>query len=776
MSRMIRVWTVLAVALVLTALPPEAVAAANPYGQVFAGQEVCLSCHGDVGGLWQVATYPGTPHGRFVADVQAATSALVPARSSTLWPSPAIGGGFAIGPADVWLQLGAPGQSKEYVSVVRNDGSHTLSTGFTVAPVAGPPDDWWLFNNQTFLTAENAWEAVGPAGARAYFQTCGGCHNLGVTRPTDKTYTLANGAVVGHSTETSYAGLGIQCESCHGTGSTRSSHHKTGVEVVRTKQVLKSQACGQCHVSGTAKERNYSGGTFSSPNGFTTDRKLEDFFDVLGAQYVRRSPASPAPSIPATDAKFYPDGHNKSMHHSYYNEWMLSGHARSLHYPDGSLFSSHARDSCLGCHSGEGFLKRIGYGKDEPNDISIFPSTVASDTLNVECAVCHTVHATTGDALGLRLPEGELCQSCHNAEIAEGAEATPGTSPHHSQAEMIAGYGLIGVPKPAERFMGNADCVDCHMPETRESRVSHRFTPLLPGDAEAWNVREKGDSCTPCHASLDRGELQDEIDGWTSAIDAASAGASAALSAARSRADASSARGRLLIDSAGTNLMFVGSDSSRGVHNFPYAKAGLEKAAYFADAVGASLAFTTTSFDARSGLAFVYGKLAFGDGSVRAGESVTIEAKPGGATTWTAVGTVVTMASGDFSCAVGPNGTTEYRARWTPLPGAELVSAVAEITFGTSTSIRVSPARRRGSYVTVSGAVSPSHGGRAVTIQCRYGRYSWRNLSVRRLSNRSAYSCSFSPPARGKLYFRAVFDGDASHAGSVSAVAATRVY
>jgi predicted CXXCH cytochrome family protein len=770
-----------AAALLVAAMAPAAEAyGANAYGQVFAGQQVCLSCHGDVGGKWQVWTYPQTAHGRFVTDVRVATAALVPSRTSTLWPSPAMGGSFGVGPADVWLQLGAPSKLHEYASVFRNDVPHVLSTGFIVPPLSsGPSDDVWLFNGVSFNTPDNAWEAIGPAGLRSYFQTCGGCHNVGVTRPTDTTRTLASGAVVGHSTETSYVGLGIQCESCHGTGSTRSSHWTTGVDVVRTKQVLKSQTCGQCHVNGTAKENNYAGKTFSSPNGFTTDRNLEDFFNVNGIQYIQRSPSAPAPSIPATDTRFFPDGHNKGMHHSYYNEWMLSGHARSLRYRDGSLWTSHAADSCLRCHSGEGFLKSIGYGANDGNDIYLLPSTIASDTLNVECAVCHTVHATTGDALGLRLPKGRLCQACHNADLTPGAEATPGVAVHHPQAEMLAGYGLIGVPRPAKPFMTNADCVDCHMPVTRETRVSHRFTPLLPGDAEAWGVQEHGDSCTPCHASRSRAELQADVDAWRADIDAGAAKAASAISAAGVRPASASPAGKRLLDAARTDLAFVQADRSRGAHNHPYAKAGLDKAAYLAAAVGASFPrFTSTAYDVRSGIAFTYGRLALGDGSPAAGELVTIEARPAGSSAWVAVGTVVTMAGGDFSCAVGPSLVTTYRARWNPMDRAtSLFSPLAVVAVPSSVSIAGSGGTvRLGGSVVLSGRVGPVHPGATVTVQYRYGRYSWRTLAVRTLNSQSAYRVSFRPPIRGSCYFRAVFGGDAGHAGSASGSVALRVY
>ena len=769
----------LAAVAVALLIPGAALAATNAYGYTYAGQAKCLDCHGGTTGRRQVGAYVDTAHGRFVTDVRATPSALVPAAASQ-WPSPGFGTGFSFGQSDVWLQLGAPGVGHEYVSVYSNDASHTLSTGKTLGAVAGPADDYWMFG-QTFDPEAGIWElGASPATARSYFQSCGGCHNLGLTRPSDKTYALPSGASQSHATPTSYAGLGIQCESCHGTGKAADGddeHEATGVEIVRTKQVLKSQTCGQCHVTGTAKQKNYAGGTFSNPNGFTSDQALDQYFDVTGAQYIKTGPGV-QPTIPTSDAKFYPNGANKGMHHSYYNEWMLTPHARSLRYKNGQLWSASAKDSCLKCHSGEGFLKGLGYGWEglyQTNDIGVFPSTVASDTLNVECAVCHTIHAKTGEALGLRLPKDELCGRCHNANIAQGQSATAGSRPHHPSREMRSGYGLIGVA-PAGEFMAGTACPECHMPMTRETRVSHSFEPMLPGNAKAWGVQEYGDSCTPCHRSRSRDQLQTSIDEWQSDIRTRIASANAAITAAKSRAASETPTGELLIGAAQTNAWFVENDGSNGVHNYPYAKAGLDEAVLLADAVGARFAeIGVTAADAPSGLSMAYGRLVLGDGSPAIGQALAIEAMAAGTTTWRSVGTAVSTATGGFAYAVTPAGTTSYRVVWRPIAGAAIGSVTRTVTMGSTTSIALSATSvRSGGTVRISGGVSPKHASRSVTIQYRIGTAAWRTVAVRTLDANSRYVLSWRP--RSACYVRTVFGGDASHTGSKSRALALRVY
>ena len=203
------------------------------------------------------------------------------------------------------------------------------------------------------------------------------------------------------------------------------------------------------------------------------------------------------------------------MKHSYYNEWMLTPHARSNRWPDGTRWTPYAQDYCLRCHSTEGFLKSIGYGSSRfPNDVSGAVSNLANDTLDIECGACHQVHGKTGEPLGLRMEPRHCAPTCHNSLGPVGEELAPGATPHHPHREMRNGYGLIGVPTPAKRFMEDTGCPQCHMPKTKYALKTHSMKPMLPGNAETWNVQAGGDSCTPCHTSKTRAQLQGDIDEW----------------------------------------------------------------------------------------------------------------------------------------------------------------------------------------------------------------------------------------------------------------------
>lgn len=665
-----RIVLAVAAATMLASAASVAVAADGPapnaFGLKYIGSSKCLSCHGSMTGRWQVGAYPQTSHGlnvRSVTDLGGVGGITPSASSTSYWPSPIFGTGtFRFAPADVWLQMGSPNsENRRFVSKFKNDGPHTLSTGDTLPNASGPADDLIMFNAR-FYTDDPHWNPSAVT-SRLVFQNCGPCHFTGVTRPSEATFTLPNGGSITSSTESTMAAYGIQCESCHAS-SEEGSHWNSGVSVTRSLRALDSQTCAQCHASFSSNEKNYTGGRFSNPSGFTPDQDLTDFGTHRGSEYVQQNMFVPAPSIPETDSNFYPSGHRRFGGHGapIFNEYQLSGHARTMRNPDGSLAIPFLKDECLPCHSGEAFLQSLGYGTKGPNEVALHESSISNDVLNIECAVCHTVHDQGGTPLGLRLEGDELCVQCH-------IEGT---------AEIRHGEGLVGVSTPRE-WMPDAECSSCHMPEL-DGMKSHRFTTLLPGDAEEWEVPEDWDSCSPCHRGSTRAKLQASIDEWQGPIAAGLTSAKSGLAAAKKRTAATSPQGKKLIESAGRNIKLVEGDGSLGVHNFPYAKAGLDKATYFARSVGARYSgFATTRFDTRTRTAWVFGTLVYGDGSRAGSQRVTIQARPKGSTKWSTVKTLTTQSDGDFSMRVRPTKTTDYRAVWTPVSGATITSTAKRV-------------------------------------------------------------------------------------------------
>jgi len=578
-------WTVLLAALL--AIPSLAFAfqvtggagtqTRNPYGQWFAGQEACAKegCHS------QIAATP-SPHSEMVKDIKTAPASLIPAADSGNWPFLSAFGGVTLRPSDIYLQVG--------------DGRGLLQyTGLTSSPLATglkPADELPLWSPMEFLVGENEWGTPTSAlGNRTYVQSCAACHNLGVTRPSDTAYALANGGQQTPTTPSSVSALSIQCEVCHGTGKNPDGHKKGVPGVVGGYQVLKSQVCGQCHVSGAASEKGISGAAFGNPNGYTTDEPLSSFFTPFTAVESEQTFMNYV-SKGGTKPRFLPNGANYSLRHSYYNEWLNNkavfatgsyGHANPVN-SSAKGQAANGNTKCLRCHSGLGFLNRIG--AKSPNGTRIvgtFPSLhdVVENDPGISCQVCHTGHVGMGQDgtydSKRRWASGKevSCGDCHNwqfealdqplqRETIDGvtySRPAANTVSRHPQREMFSGgkggedgtAGLWGV-KPMGVFMSGTTCESCHMPRTAKegtpanddgtdeaTRMSHRFHVVLPGDAERYKLRPNGDSCSPkCHkndaSDYTRADMQAWIDQQQDGIASQSAVTTTALNAAAARA------------------------------------------------------------------------------------------------------------------------------------------------------------------------------------------------------------------------------------------------
>ncbi len=146
--------------------------------------------------------------------------------------------------------------------------------------------------------------------------------------------------------------------------------------------MLKAQVCGQCHVSGMTPQKNVAGGAFGNPNGYTTDATLSAY---LTAYATVESEATFMSWVEkgGTKPRFLPNGANFSLRHSYYNEWLINkaqfatgqyGHANPTNATV-KTYGSTGNTKCLRCHSGLGFLNRIGAkGPSGTRIVATFPT------------------------------------------------------------------------------------------------------------------------------------------------------------------------------------------------------------------------------------------------------------------------------------------------------------------------------------------------------------------------------------------------------------------
>ncbi len=225
--------------------------------------------------------------------------------------------------------------------------------------------------------------------------------------------------------------------------------------------------------------------------------------------------------------------HDEPSHHMKNAQWRLSGHAeedaRAFTYPIGE-----GRESCVGCHSGEGFVD-IANGEEE----------VRTGFQTITCAVCHDPHSAENEAQlriydTVTLPDGTevtdagasaTCMTCHNGRVGpEEVEAEEPQWPHYSTAaEMIAGVGGYTYDEDIENSPHQAVglvCVECHMATT--PGMDDAGTPddtaddtPLPGHNEigehtfamtsADGVESVG-ACAECHGEIEDFNLEADGD------------------------------------------------------------------------------------------------------------------------------------------------------------------------------------------------------------------------------------------------------------------------
>lgn len=354
-------------------------------------------------------------------------------------------------------------------------------------------------------------------GGSSWTTGCAGCHSTGWNVQAQ-----------------TWAEPGIGCEMCHGPG----RDHILGKGDV-SKIVANTDAvtCGQCH-NGTGK----TAAGIGWPQGFRPGMK--DLAEV-GYDYAKvADPHGPVPEY----------GKPKMRQ---FAMWQASAHANAM---VDLQANSHSSSACVECHSAQG-------ASDAEDGIAQAPAAYND---GVSCVSCHSPHSAQ-----LKEEPKALCESCHNAEIQEGATFKAGSAVHHPNKEMLEGYGAIGIA-PTKGAHSEQSCAECHMTEG-----NHMMKIIKPEDVMGT---ARKDTCTSCHAhegsspesrNVYLGLWKESVTGKLEAIKADQAVIDAAVKA---NANLLTADQKAMYDAAKTNASFVEQDKSNGAHNFEYAIKVLTKA------------------------------------------------------------------------------------------------------------------------------------------------------------------------------------------------------
>ncbi|HKP99478.1 MAG TPA: lamin tail domain-containing protein [Actinomycetes bacterium] len=154
-----------------------------------------------------------------------------------------------------------------------------------------------------------------------------------------------------------------------------------------------------------------------------------------------------------------------------------------------------------------------------------------------------------------------------------------------------------------------------------------------------------------------------------------------------------------------------------------------------------------------------------------AGETLTLERRPKGGTSWTALATVTTGGDGtlDPTQAVTPQAYTEYRLRH---PATPFYAASTSRTITVRVGVRLAARLNRthmalGRTATISGQVIPAHRGQRIRLQYKQGR-TWRTTQAKALPATGRYYFNLRPQTTGTSWWRVYKASDTDHIGAIS--------
>lgn len=388
------------------------------------------------------------------------------------------------------------------------------------------------------------------AGRLPYSSVCQGCHtsNFAPSKLTPVPTATRKGVVqwgASPSTVTEDQTVGraawsegfIGCSSCHYGANVAGGLTRYGVDKNDTAHtapfglLANPDICGACHSRYSYTVKTFAVKPIPTPTASPTtliQPQMALGYPMLGSP-VLPAPGwnlaaplsvyltypkpgwSPKPNPTATEAGFgrlmtywqvdgrdsiwQQIGHDGSA--AQYPEWKSEGHANALtaltSEPSWASLPDSAKAGCLECHSADYRMLREAGKNPSPADAQY----------GVTCVGCHDPH-NAGTIAGVWDQEfdaqlvndanlggngSNLCTECHNGELPEGTEASPGAEIHHPMKEMMDGYGAVDVSSFPSVHKGK--CIQCHMPPTSWSRGSvqlganHTFNIIRPKTAMA---------------------------------------------------------------------------------------------------------------------------------------------------------------------------------------------------------------------------------------------------------------------------------------------------
>jgi hypothetical protein len=464
-----------------------------------------------------------------------------------------------------------------------SDPPPTTGTGADSKPIPESPDGYtWTVTgpgNPALSDAVSQDPWFTPTQAGTYTVSV----NIGGQQPGTLTIYAGNwvGLITGQDGDGKPTNTGSCFPACHGSGAGAAAPgvtanydqwRQSGHAVIFSDNVDAgghySQSCFSCHTvgfesdDGMGTQSDYNamldaiftnnGSPPANPDNWTTI--LANYPDVAKLANIQcencHGPNDTAAH--ATFAGFVPERfsmssdvcgacHGEPLRHGRFQQWQESGHA-NYDVAVGEGFSNgQIRNSCAGCHTGQGFLVWLEQLRSGDASRVLTPDSVAklsdvnvSNVVPQVCVVCHDPHFP-GTSAGPqtdaqprvtdntpKLPagfaadsvgKGAMCITCHNSRNGEASNGeitlhedgdpnwgtlTSFSAPHEAcQGDVLMGrnaYFVTGVRSPHSQTPVDNTCVTCHM-------VLTPAPPELSIEGNGTNHFFKADTsiCANCH-------------------------------------------------------------------------------------------------------------------------------------------------------------------------------------------------------------------------------------------------------------------------------------
>lgn len=500
----------------------------EPEAAEYIGLRDCAGCHRDT-----FSTHRDTRHALALQDV-ASDKELILAdfeQETDLLtiPFPDEGGERRLSPDDIVYAIGSGRYVQRYLYQVDSNEYQVLPVEWNTVT-----SEWQAY------TRADAW----PDPAYDWLSNCAGCHVSGLDTESGR-----------------WLDDGVQCESCHGPGSTHADAvdalrdideeeepdaYLAQLQLIRSTVVVSADAqiCGQCHSQGESPNDGFHYPTAYRPGQNLGDEGVFTLFT----------------------AESHPDLWWTAIHGSgnnmQYNEWLLSGHNST---PSLVFEGIEANTECLTCHSADYTMSvdlRASYENNEDRaeyPSEVWPTIIGADDaqFGITCISCHNAHPEDPSTdFFLDSDPYTLCTACHS-------DTNSSDGLHYPVTQMFEGQTVIdqveGIPSAHFSAESGPDCASCHMPSVPVESFelsSHAFAPIQPGDALNFEALE--DSCSTCH-----GEQAEPI-AMQALIDDLQTGIANRVATAREAIDDDTPDWVILA------LDFVEGDGSGGVHNYVY--------------------------------------------------------------------------------------------------------------------------------------------------------------------------------------------------------------